>query len=80
MSYLDDQAWEGDGPQPIILLVCSTVAELIYAKRTTKQLVKDTYAEEGALHLRFTTIDTLKREGVTANIWEEGRLQYGLDQ
>ncbi len=78
VTYLDDQEWEGGGQQPIILLVCPTVTELTYAKRATKKLIEDTYADEGELKIRFTTTDTLKREGVTAKIWEEGRTLHGL--
>lgn len=78
VTYLDDGEWEGGDPQPIILLVCPSITELIYAKRATKKLVEDTYADEGELRLRFTTTETLKREGVTAKIWEEGRMRYGL--
>ena len=78
VTYLDDGEWEGDDPAPIILLVCPSVTELIYAKRATKKLVEDTDDEEGELRLRFTTTEILKREGVTAKIWEEGRMQYGL--
>ena len=78
VTYLDDQEWEGDDPQPIILLACPNIAELIYAKRATKKLIEDTYAEEDELRLRFTTTETLKHEGVMAKIWEEGRLRHGL--
>lgn len=78
VTYLDDQEWEADDPQPIILLVCPTVTELIYAKRATKKLIEDTYADEGELRIRFTTTEILKREGATAKIWEEGRNVHGL--
>jgi hypothetical protein len=76
VTYLDDDEWEGNDPQPIILLVCPTITELIYAKRATKKLIEDTYAEDGELCLRFTTIEMLKREGVTAKIWEERRVLH----
>ena len=78
VTYLDDREWEADDVQPIILLVCPTITELIYAKRATKKLIDDTYAEEGELRMRFTTTETLKQEGVMAKIWEERRLRHGL--
>lgn len=76
VTYLDDCEWEGDDPEPIILLVCSSITDLIYAKRSTKKLIEDTYEDD--LHIRFTTTDLLRREGITAKIWEEGRLRFGL--
>ena len=78
VTYLDDQEWEADDVQPIILLVCPSITELIYAKRATKKLIDDTYAEEGELRMRFTTTDILRQEDVTAKIWEERRMRYGL--
>lgn len=78
VTYLDDEEWEGNDPEPIILLVCPGVTEMIYAKRVTKKLIDDTYAEEGELRMRFTTTETLKHEGVMAKIWEERRLRHGL--
>jgi len=76
VTYLDDQEWEGDDPQPIILLVCPNVTELIYAKRATKKLIEDTYEDD--LHMRFTTAELLQKHGITAKLWEEGRLRFGL--
>lgn len=78
VTYLDDQEWEAADPQPIILLVCPSVTELTYAKRATKKLIEDTYADEGELRIWFTTAEILKREGVTGKIWEEGRTVHGL--
>lgn len=78
VTYLDDQEWEADDVQPIILLVCPSITELIYAKRATKKLIEDTYAEDGELRIRFATTETLKQEGVMAKIWEEGRLRHSL--
>ena len=78
VTYLDDQEWEADDVQPIILLVCPTITELIYAKRATKKLIDDTYAEEGELRMRFTTTEILAKEGVMTKIWEERRLRHGL--
>jgi hypothetical protein len=76
VTYLEDGEWEGDDPAPIILLVCSNITDLIYAKRSTKKLIEDTYEDD--LHIRFTTTELLHKEGVTAKLWEEGRLRYSL--
>lgn len=78
VTYIDDHEWEGGGSQPIVLLVCPTVTELIYAKRATKKLIEDTYADEGEIRIRFTTAETLKNNGITGKIWEEGRALHSL--
>jgi len=76
VSYLNDGEWEGDEPDPIILLVCSNITELIYAKRSTKKLIEDTYEDD--IHIRFTTAELLRQESITTKLWEEGRLRFGL--
>lgn len=76
VTYLEDGEWEGDGSAPIILLVCPTITELIYAKRSTKKLIEDTYEDD--LRIRFTTTELLHKEGITSKLWEEGRLRYSL--
>ena len=76
VTYLEDGEWQGDNPGPIILLACANVIDLIYAKRSTKKLIEDTYEDD--LHIRFTTTELLRKESITAKIWEEGRLRYGL--
>lgn len=78
VTYLDDGEWEGNDPNPTILLVCPSVTELIYAKRATKKLIDDTYAEDGAIRVRFTTTEILKHNGITAKIWEEGRVLHEM--
>jgi hypothetical protein len=76
VTYLEDGEWQGGDPAPVILLVCPSITDLIYAKRSTKKLIEDTYEDD--LHIRFTTIELLRKEGITAKIWEEGRLRYGI--
>ena len=59
---------------PIILLVCTTLTDLIYAKRRTRGLMAEIwdYEDEDRPHIRFTTIEKLKEHGVLAKeIWEE---------
>lgn len=73
VTYLDDGDWEsetGDDMPPIVLLVCPTTAELIYAKRRIRRLLEDVSDEE-TIHLRLATIEQLKQSGVTGKIWEE---------
>jgi hypothetical protein len=84
VQYLIDDEWDsGDNdPPPIILLVMPTLVDLIYAKRRTKKLLIDEYYETEDipedLHIRFTTTEQLKQNGVTANIWEERRKLYSV--
>ena len=82
VTYLNDNEWEGQEPQPIIILVCPNLNDLIYAKRRIKKLLLDTYCEvkdiPEDIHIRFTTTEQLQRRGITAEIWEEGRLRVGL--
>ena len=82
VTYLDDNEWEGDEPQPIILLVCTNLNDLIYAKRRVKNLLLDTYYEvediPEDIHVRLTTNEQLQKHSITANIWEEGRELYKL--
>ncbi len=78
VAYLDDQEWEGDDPQPIVLLVCSSATDMIYAKRATKKLIEDTYADDGEIRIRFTTAEMLRQEGIIAKIWEEERTLHGV--
>ena len=82
VTYLDENEWEGQEPQPIIMLVCPNLNDLIYAKRRIKKLLLDTYYEvediPEDIHIRFTTTEQLQRRGITAEIWEEGRLRVGL--
>lgn len=72
VEYIDDCEWQAevaDNQPPIVLLVCSTTAELIYAKRRTRMLLED--AGNDDLHIRFATHEKLKTHGVTGIIWEE---------
>ena len=54
---------------PIIMIVCPTLATLIYAKRMTKGLLEDE-DNPSDLSIQFTTIDKIKEHGVTGEIWE----------
>src|SRR3990167_5046290 len=67
VTYLDEELgeWEDEtygDPLPIILLVCATLTDLIYAKRKTRGLMADIwdYDDEQRPHIWFTTIDKLR--------------------
>lgn len=71
-TYLSDELWQNgrDNELPIVLIVCPTTAELLYAKRLTKKIKQDVWNEDD-VHIRFTTVEKLKQQGVTSGIWEE---------
>ena len=85
VKYLDDgereQATGADNP-PVILLALSNLYDLIYAKRSVRKLLLDTYYEAEAIpknvHIRFTTAEQLKLNDITAEVWEEGPKRAGL--
>jgi hypothetical protein len=54
---------------PTIMVICPTLATLIYTKRLTRNLWKDE-DEPKDLHFQFTTIEKIKEHGVTGEIWE----------
>jgi hypothetical protein len=78
VEYFDEEAgtWDeataGD-PLPIVLLVCASATDLIYSKRRTRGLMADIweYNDDERPHLRFTTIEKIKEQGVLGGIWEE---------
>jgi hypothetical protein len=78
VNYIDDHEWRADDSQPVILLVCPSVTELIYAKRATKKLISDAYTDDDEFLIFFTTTQSLKSSGITAGIWEQGRLLYAI--
>jgi hypothetical protein len=76
VEYLSTGQWESDTDDeepPIVLIVCPAVAELAYAKRRTRTLLRNSYGEENPedIMLRFATTAQLKAEGVTGIIWED---------
>lgn len=67
VDFLDE--WnDANGPQPIALLVCATVADLLYIKRRVKKLAEDEGVDS---HVRVTTLVKIKTSGVASMIWEE---------
>ena len=72
-NYLEfywSNEWENqtNDPFPIILLVFSTKADMIYAKRYTKKLLEEQDPE--TLQIRFTTRDGVRQFGVIGETWE----------
>jgi len=72
VDYLNSGDWEyemGSG-LPIVLLICPSLAELIYTKRRARTLLDEGQDDED-IHIRVATSEQVKRQGVTAKIWEE---------
>jgi hypothetical protein len=79
VTYLDDEAeeWQEqtdtDKP-PTILFVFPRTSDLIYAKRRIKGLLADIWdrGDEDRPHVRLTTMDKLKTNGLLAGqVWEQ---------
>src|ERR1035437_7743303 len=70
--FYQSSEWENETGKtfPIILFICPTKSDLIYAKRYTKKLLQD-YQNPTDLHIRFSTVDEVKKLGITGKIWEE---------
>lgn len=65
--------WEADlhtAAPPVILLVCPTVSDLIYAKRRTRLLLTDKLDDNEVIDIRFTTTAELRDHGPVSEIWE----------
>jgi hypothetical protein len=73
VKFFDSDEWqdemEEDNP-PIALFICQTKADMIYCKRATRKLLEDAWDAE-KIHMRFTTTDSVKKQGFRARIWEE---------
>jgi hypothetical protein len=82
VDYLSSYEWEGEEPQPIILLVFPNLNDLIYAKRRIKKLLLDEYDEAEEIpediHLRLCTTEKLREHGITSDVWGEGRKSFGV--
>jgi hypothetical protein len=73
VKFLDSEEWQDEMEEekpPIALFVCSTKADMIYCKRATKKLLEDTWDTEN-IHMRFTTVESVKKHGFRGKIWEE---------
>lgn len=72
MEFYQSPEWENNIAKtfPILLFICPTKANLIYAKRYAKKLLEENQNPED-LRIRFATVDEVKEFGVTGEIWEE---------
>ena len=70
--YLEEGSWKRHlkGSEIIVHIACPIKSELIYAKRRTRKLLKD-IGRDKRTYIGFTTVDEMKRDGVTGFIWEE---------
>ncbi len=71
-DFYQSSEWEENVSKtfPIILFICPTKANLIYAKRYIKKLFEENQYPDN-LHIRFATVDEVKEFGITGEIWEE---------
>ena len=72
VTYLDEGGWRRrfDGSELMVHIACPNVAELIYAKRRTRILLNN-IGRDKRTHIRFTTVEQVRLEGLTGFIWEE---------
>jgi hypothetical protein len=71
--FYQSSEWENETRKtfPIILFICPTKSEHIYAKRYAKKLLQD-YQNPTDLHVQFATASEVEKLGVTSSeIWEE---------
>jgi hypothetical protein len=75
VEYLTSGDWQdqsGHDDSPIILIACSTVADLLCAKRRAKKEIEDNDLDEDeSSRIRFATVEKIKALSVVAKIWEE---------
>ena len=73
IEYLEDGHWQDETgmveQNPIIMLICPTLADMIYCKRATKRLLEEKWDED--ITMWFTTAEKLKVHSMTGKIWEE---------
>jgi len=70
LEFLTECEWVGHfETPPQILLICETKELLIRSKRYTKKLLEE--AEEEDIHLSFAQEEDVRKNGVTAEIWED---------
>lgn len=71
-GFYQSSEWENKTGKtfPIVLFICPTKADLIYAKRYTKKLLEENQNPTD-LHIQFATVDEVKEFGITGKKWEE---------
>ncbi len=55
---------------PTIMVICPTIATMIYTKRMTRKLLEDEDNPKD-LHIQFAMVEKVKEFGVTGDIWEK---------
>lgn len=73
VNFLDSEEWQSETEEdkpPIAMFICQTKADMIYCKRATKKLLEDAWEAEN-IHMRFTTVESVKKHGFRGKIWEE---------
>ncbi len=73
VNFLDSEEWQSETEEdkpPIAMFVCPTKADMIYCKRATKKLLEDAWDTEN-IHMRFTTVESIKKHGFRGKLWEE---------
>jgi hypothetical protein len=73
IEYLEDGYWQDetdeDEPNPIVIVICPTLTDMIYCKRAAKRLLEEKWGEDSWLW--FTTVEKVRTSGFTSKIWEE---------
>jgi hypothetical protein len=80
VSFLDEEIWQGEtgnNNPPIVQLAFYKKADLIYAKSRAKFELSELYGDEvpEEVKLRFTTVDKIREQGLTAKIWEKLKVE-----
>jgi hypothetical protein len=72
VTYLDEGGWRRrfKGSELMVHFACPTVADLAYAKRRTRILLEN-IGRDKRTHIRFTTAEQVRLQGLTGFIWEE---------
>ncbi len=74
VDYLDYEfdKWvrlSGEGVRPIVLFICPTVSELIFAKRRVRKQLVDS-PDRKKIYVKFLTIDKVRQLGFINTEWE----------
>jgi hypothetical protein len=73
VQFLDSEEWQSETDEdtpPVAMFICPAKADMIYCKRVTKKLLEDAWNAE-QIHMRFAMVESVKKLGFRARIWEE---------
>lgn len=68
-ALITHELYRYEDDRPILLLICDSLASLIYVKRYVRTLVRNDDSEHPVV--RVTTAEQVRAQGVTSPIWEE---------